>query len=281
MIHRATKEGDTMQSHMRRSSPTLPDSIPISVIIPSGNEERTIGKVIAEAQKISRNTEVIVVCNGVTDRTVVKARKTGATVLEYIESLGHDVGRAIGAKAAKGDVLLFIDADFVVPCSILRQYCLEVINGWDVVLNTYSGVGTHPTAEAKKTLNYLLGRPDLMGSSFTTVPHACSRRAVEIIGYANLAVPPKAQVISILNQLKITRGRLVKTNRLNRIRRGRKISIQNLVLGDHVEAICQLIQDRGDRGGFTDFQRQRFALFNGIDQLPVSQLQSGGEEIQL
>lgn len=266
-----------MPSHRKGSSSTIPHSIPISVIIPSGNEERTIQKVIAEAQKISKNTEVIVVCNGVTDKTVAKARKTGAKVLEYHTTLGHDVGRAIGAKIAKGEVLLFIDADFVVPCSTLRKYCLEVINGADVVLNSFSGVGRHPTAEAKRTLNLLMGRPDLEGSSFTTVPHACSRRAVEIIGYENLAVPPKAQAISILQQLNINRGKLVQTNRLNRRRKRRKISIQNLVLGDHVEAISQLIEERGERGGFTDFLRQRFAMHYGIGQVPVNQFQSGGE----
>ena len=266
-----------MTSNRKSRSSRLPDSILISVIIPTGNEEKTIRKVISEAQKVSNNIEIIVVCNGVTDKTVKKARKSGAKVLEYETSLGHDVGRAIGAKIAKGEVLLFIDADFVVPCSILRKYCLDVINGWDVVLNAFSGVRTHATAEAKRALNLLLGRPDLEGSSFTTVPHACSRRAVEIIGYENLAVPPKAQVLSILHQLKISRGQLVLTNRLNRRRKGRKISIRNLILGDHLEAICELIGKRGERGGFTDFLRQRFSLYYGASKLPVNQYQSGGE----
>ncbi|MGD8191772.1 glycosyltransferase family 2 protein [Brevibacillus ginsengisoli] len=266
-----------MPSHRKKKSPTIPDSIPISVIIPTENEEKTISKVIAEAQKISNNTEIIVVCNGVTDNTSEKAKKMGVNVLEYQTALGHDVGRAIGALISRGEILLFIDADFVVPCSTLREYCLEVIRGSDVVLNSYSGMGRHSIPEAKRALNLMLGRPDLKGSSFTSVPHALSRRAVEIIGYENLAVPPKAHVMAVLKRLKISRGKLVQTNRLNRIRKGRNISIKNLVLGDHVEAICELIEKKGGRGGFAGFRSQRFALNDVISTPHINQQHQEGE----
>ena len=39
----------------------------------------------------------------------------GATTLLFQESLGTDTGRAIGAAVAEGDILLFMDGDFVIP----------------------------------------------------------------------------------------------------------------------------------------------------------------------
>ncbi len=276
-----------MRSSSRRNSNRhLPDSIPISVIIPAGNEQRTIRRVIAEAKKISKNTEVIVVCNGVTDKTSHWAKKAGANVIEFEKSLGHDVGRAIGAQKSKGKVLLFIDADFVIPASVLRKYCLEVIKGWDVVLNTYSGAPSKkyisPTQVAKRLLNHLLDHSDLHGSSFTSVPHACSREAVEVIGYENLAVPPKAHSIAILRGLKINRSHCVLTSRVNKKRRKEmKQMTERLILGDHVEAINTIIQERGARGGFTDFLRNRAALFLAPANSFIEPLPAGGEQIDV
>jgi hypothetical protein len=86
----------------------------LSVIIPAQNELRTIGKVIAEL-KYLEPWEIIVIVNGSTDRTGEAVRLCGATTITYAEPLGTDVGRAIGAYAATGDILLFVDGDFVIP----------------------------------------------------------------------------------------------------------------------------------------------------------------------
>ena len=89
----------------------------LSIIIPAQNEEATIKEVILEARKIEPK-EIIVVINGSTDQTEAIAKQLGATVIVYEEALGHDVGRAIGAQEATGDILLFIDADFAIPAKI-------------------------------------------------------------------------------------------------------------------------------------------------------------------
>jgi glycosyltransferase involved in cell wall biosynthesis len=233
----------------------------VSVIIPARNEAKQIVPVIEQAKQVAPDTEVIVVCNGVTDATTELARGCGAKVIESEISLGNDVGRAVGAFFAKGDVLLFIDADFVIPVDFLRQYVDEVHKGSDVVLNAYSGFRSkriiHSTSLAKRLLNQIIGRPDLIGSSLTTVPHALSRRAVEQIGFAELAVPPKAQVKAVLLGLHMTRVCRINTARFNKRRIGRKERVKELVLGDHAEAIAYYISHTGERGGLTDFNRYR------------------------
>nr|WP_239565178.1 glycosyltransferase [Brevibacillus fulvus] len=236
----------------------------VSVIIPARNEEQTIAKVVEEAKQIAEHIEIVVISNGTKDRTAQLAQQAGARVIQMDASLGHDVGRAVGAYFAKGNILLFIDADFVIPAYILRKYVEDVQQGWDIVLNSYSGNKTkkqiHSTSVAKRLLNKMLGRPDLVGSSLTTVPHALNRKAVEVIGYADLAIPPKAQVKAVLNQLKIKRAHFINTARFNKRRVGRREDVISLVLGDHLEAICYLLDQRGSRAELTDFLRKRELL---------------------
>lgn len=93
----------------------------LSVIIPAQNEEATIGQVICEVRKIEP-LEIIVVVNGSTDNTANVATQLGATVITYKNPLGHDVGRAIGTVAAKGDILLFLDGDFVISAKIYIHF---------------------------------------------------------------------------------------------------------------------------------------------------------------
>lgn len=240
------------------------EKVDISVIVPARNEESTIGKVVHEARKLKGCMEVIVVCNGTTDRTPARARKAGAIVVEVQQSLGHDVGRAYGAAFAKGDILLFIDGDFVVPAKILQQYTSLIAEGADLVLNTYSGfqknAQIHSTAVAKRFLNKIMGRPDLKGSSLTTVPHAMNRKALETIGIHNLAVPPKAQVLAIIHGLRIVRGGHVNTALVNRKRKGRKERVVDLVHGDHLEAVALALDHLGSRAKLTDFSRRRELL---------------------
>lgn len=160
--------------------------------------------------------------------------------------------------------MLFIDADFVIPAQKLRVYINAIQAGWDIALNAYSGFCTkrnmHPTSLAKRLLNHITGRPDLVGSSLTTVPHAMSRKAVNRIGWEELAVPPKAQVKAILEGLSITRVCPINTAKVNKRRTGRTENVKELVLGDHAEAIAYFIKARGVRAGFHDLDRNRQLL---------------------
>lgn len=235
----------------------------VSVIIPVMNEHRTIGKVIREASRVHPRTEVIVVANGCTDRSAKMARKLGAIVLEYTDPLGHDVPRAVGARQAKGEVLLFIDGDMLIPAKDLRPFAAAILSGSDVALNDYEGpVQTrevHPVVSAKHMLNTMLGRSDLKGASLTAVPHAISRQAVSRIGYETLEQPPLALAASILEGLTIRLVHSVDVGRLNRprIRSKHGDLLTGVILGDHLEAAQLVMKQRGPRGGYTDLGRLR------------------------
>lgn len=95
----------------------------ISVIIPTLNEEETIGACLASiaAQSIPRETyEIIVVDGGSTDRTCEIAAPFADRVVPQ-ERKGIGGARGDGANAARGEVLVFTDADTRHPSDWLAQ----------------------------------------------------------------------------------------------------------------------------------------------------------------
>jgi glycosyltransferase involved in cell wall biosynthesis len=235
----------------------------VSVIIPAMNEARTIAGAIAGARGVHPRCEVIVIVNGSADQTAEIARSAGANVILYEQPLGHDVGRSVGAAAAKGEILLFTDGDLVIPAAQLRPFVKAVSGGADIALNDYSGPVRssfpHPVVLSKHTLNLLLGRSDLKGCSLTAVPHALSRRALDVVGSALLSRPPLAHARAVLEGLKVTAVHNVPVGRLNAVRRKADgyDPLQEVILRDHLDAVALLLERRGDRAGFSDGIRRR------------------------
>jgi len=90
----------------------------LSVIVPAFNEELYLPRTLSSLQRAAADcecsVELIVVDNASTDRTAEIARVSGAMVV--CEPV-HNVARVrnAGAAAAHGEVLVFVDADTIVP----------------------------------------------------------------------------------------------------------------------------------------------------------------------
>jgi len=93
----------------------------ISVIIPAHNEADYLPATLdALKRQNHRNFEVIVVANGCSDRTADAARgKCHRLVVLSEKNLG--VARNLGARLARGEVLLFLDADTTLEPMALRR----------------------------------------------------------------------------------------------------------------------------------------------------------------
>lgn len=98
----------------------------ISVIVPAYNEEKYLGETLKSIQRAKEfllkkdavPTEIIVVDNNSTDSTFDVALSFGASVVKETKRNVARVRNA-GASFAKGDVLVFIDADTIVPEELL------------------------------------------------------------------------------------------------------------------------------------------------------------------
>ena len=112
----------------------------VSIVIPTLNEEETIGKVIDEIPKenIERwgyQVEILVADNNSSDKTREIAAERGAKVI--IEP-ARGKGRAIRTafKAASGDFIFMLDADYTYPAIYISKM-LEVLHeGSDVVIGS-------------------------------------------------------------------------------------------------------------------------------------------------
>ncbi len=90
--------------------------VEVSVIICTLNEEKRIGACIQsiKKQKFEGSYEIIVADGNSEDKTIEIAKSLGAiTIIEKVRRIAAE--RNAGAKIAKGKILLFTDADAIVP----------------------------------------------------------------------------------------------------------------------------------------------------------------------
>jgi len=105
----------------------------ISIVIPAHNEEAYLRHTLdAVNRQHYRNCEVIVVANGCTDDTPAIAREHCDNLL-IVHEKGLSRARNLGAHAARGQVLIFLDADTVLEWDALdnvaRQFTREYAAG--------------------------------------------------------------------------------------------------------------------------------------------------------
>lgn len=243
----------------------VPTNRSIAAIVTVMNEEKTIGAILHQLNRLPLD-EVYVIVNGSSDRSFQIARSAPRTVvISYPDAVGYDVGRAIGAKLAKSDILLFLDGDIPVRAEQILPFISSIENGLDIALNDINVyLATFDLSDSvtylKQFLNYALGRANLGANSMTAVPHALSRKAIDSIGVHSLMVPPKAQAVAAINGLKIGIGGSVNVIQRNKLREhnvGHKNPTAGLIVGDHVEAIRLTGEKLGHRFHFIDNQRQR------------------------
>ncbi len=243
-----------------------------SAVVSVMNEEATLDAVIDQLERLPLR-ELIVVVNGSKDKSFSIARNSPKTrIVYYPEALGHDVGRAVGAKLTDTQIVLFMDGDIPLRAEQLLPFAQAVEEGADVVLNDISRqVGLFYERDSvtiiKEFLNHSLGRPDLRMNSLTAVPHVLTRKALDAIGIKNLAVPPVANALAIRQGLNIKTAAgpdVVSGNRLRKGNSGRQNPVSDMIVGDHLEALAMMMEQQGERLHFPDHIRKRSQIGGAV-----------------
>lgn len=118
----------------------LTPALSISIIIPALNEERMIGRCLESLTKLAfarDRFEVLVVDNGSRDKTLAIAESFKDRLnLRVLQQTGVRISalRNLGARAAAGDILAFLDADCLAPAEWLgRIFILASADGAGVL----------------------------------------------------------------------------------------------------------------------------------------------------
>lgn len=170
-----------------REFPLVPSTTPhrqgqvpfLSVVIPAYNEEHRLPSTIdAVATYLSAQTylwELIVVDDGSDDRTVDVARRLACDAGPYrileLEHRGKAAAVRAGVLAARGENILFSDADLSTPISAVDELLAMRQVGYDIVIGSREG------ASARR-----LGEPvyrHYMGRAFNWVVRAIAVRGVK------------------------------------------------------------------------------------------------------
>ena len=83
----------------------------ISIVLPAKNESAAIGITVEKIKALQIAHEIIVVNDGSSDNTRDVAEQAGAKVVTHPYSKGNGAAIKTGARAAAGEVIVFMDAD--------------------------------------------------------------------------------------------------------------------------------------------------------------------------
>jgi len=102
------------------------DELRFSVVVPAYQAAAVIGQCVRSLQQqtvVREEYEVIVADDGSTDATAAIAREAGADRVLTIAHGGPAVARNVGIAAARGEIILFTDAD----CEPLTDWLAEMV----------------------------------------------------------------------------------------------------------------------------------------------------------
>ncbi|MCL5440118.1 MAG: glycosyltransferase family 2 protein [Thermoplasmataceae archaeon] len=101
----------------------------ISVVIPTINEEKTIGEIVHKLKTLG-SVQVIVVDTKSTDRTREIAAENGAEVIDQ-PSRGYGLAYKTGLSRADGEVIVCLDGDGTYPVDMVKPL-IEILEFSDV-----------------------------------------------------------------------------------------------------------------------------------------------------
>jgi glycosyltransferase involved in cell wall biosynthesis len=106
----------------------------LSLILPAKNESEGLRRTLPGVRELLPGAQIIVVDDGSTDDTAEVARAHGAEVLRSPYSMGNGAAIKRGARAATGDVLVFMDADGQHDANLIPKLLARFEEGFDMVV---------------------------------------------------------------------------------------------------------------------------------------------------
>lgn len=113
----------------------------ISIVLPAKNEAEGLKRTLPALRALLPDAEVIVSDDGSTDATVAVALDAGARVVSAPYSMGNGAAIKRGARAATGDVIVFMDADGQHDPAHIPALLAPLDAGFDMVVGARDASG--------------------------------------------------------------------------------------------------------------------------------------------
>lgn len=116
-------------------------AVKLSVVLPAKNEAEGLRRTLPALREAVPDAEIIVVDDGSTDDTAAVASALGARVLGSPYSMGNGAAIKRGARAATGDVIVFMDADGQHDPAHIPRLLERLEAGYDMAVGARDGSG--------------------------------------------------------------------------------------------------------------------------------------------
>lgn len=117
----------------------------ISLIIPAKNEAEGLRALLPRLMSFPHSSEILVVDDGSSDDTAAVCAEFEVTRIRHHYSLGNGAAIKTGARSAKGDVLVFMDADGQHQPDDIQLLLKRFNDGYDMVVGARQS-GSHAGA---------------------------------------------------------------------------------------------------------------------------------------
>ena len=160
-----------------------------SIVIPAKNEEEGLARFLPSLRQIYPDIEVIVVDDGSTDNTPLVCEEHGVRVLSHPYSKGNGAAIKTGARAARGDYIVFMDGDGQHDPADIERLLYNKLAGWMVNREIPDLTSGFRCVHRRKFLDFLYLLPN--GFSYPTTSTMAFFRAGYSVGFVPIEVAPR------------------------------------------------------------------------------------------
>ena len=110
----------------------------ISVVLPARNEAAALRSLLPSLRALLPTAEIVVVDDGSTDDTAAVAEAAGVRVICHPYPKGNGAAIKTGARAAQGEILVFMDADGQHRPEDIKRLLAKLEEGYDMAVGARS-----------------------------------------------------------------------------------------------------------------------------------------------
>ncbi|OAI14401.1 MULTISPECIES: glycosyltransferase family 2 protein [Methylomonas] len=106
----------------------------LSIVLPAKNEAENLPTFLPKLKALYPDAEILLIDDGSDDDTAQVARAAGAKVVSHPYGMGNGAAIKTGARHARGDILVFMDADGQHDPADIPMVLAKLAEGYDMVV---------------------------------------------------------------------------------------------------------------------------------------------------